>query len=103
MTAALLYFLPVVLAPLAGLLFGFGRYWENACLFACLWVPLAASMIYAAVYVPSLAGALWWGLILFLGEIVATFIAWGIGACIHHGAYKLYCKLTGRPARQAPF
>ena|SRR5438105_9027351 len=101
MTGAVLYLLPVVLAALAGLVFGFGRHWENACLAACLWVPLGISAIYAALYVPSLAGALMWGLIVFLGEIVATFIAWGISAGIHHGTYKLYRKLTGRPARQA--
>ena len=90
MTGAVLYYLPVVLAAFAGLIFGFGRHWENACLFACLWVPLATSAIYAAVFVPSLAGALMWGLILFLGEILATFLAWGISAGIHHGTYKLW-------------
>ena len=97
MTGAVLYYLPVVLAACAGFAFGFGRHWENACLVACLWVPLVA----AAVFVPSLAGALLWGLMLFLGEIIATFITWGISAGIHHGTYKLYRKLTGRPARQA--
>lgn len=96
MTGALFYFAPVALAALAGLVFGFGRYWEHACLFACLWVPLATSAIYAAVSNTSLGAALMWGLILFLGEIVSTFIAWGISAGIHHGTYKLYCKLTGR-------
>jgi hypothetical protein len=44
-----------VLAALAGLIFGFGRYWESACLAACLWVPLASSAIYAALFVPSLS------------------------------------------------
>ena len=43
MTGAVLYFGPIALAALAGLAFGFGRYWESACLFACLWVPLANS------------------------------------------------------------
>ena len=96
MSGAVLYLLPIALAALAGLVFGFGRHWQNACLFVCLWAPLATSMIYAAVYIPSLAGALTWGLIIFLGEIVATFIAWGVSAGIHHGTYKLYCRLTGR-------
>ena len=100
MTGAVLYYLPVVLAACAGLVFGFGRHWENACLVSCLWVPLVAAAVYAAVFVPSLAGALLWGLILFLGEIIATFIAWGIGAGIHHGAYKLYRNLRRRPMRQ---
>jgi hypothetical protein len=93
MTGAVLYFGPIALAALAGLAFGFGRYWENACLFACLWVPLASSMIYAAVFVPTLAAALMWGVILFLGEMVSTFIAWGTSAAVHHAIYKLYCKL----------
>jgi len=100
MTGAVLYYLPVLLAAGAGLAFGFGRHWENACLVACLWVPLVAAAVYAAVFVPSLGGALMWGLILFLGEIIATFMTWGIGAGIHHGAHKLYRKLTGRQARQ---
>ena len=90
MSGAVLYLLPVALAALAGLAFGFGRHWESACLFVCLWVPLAMSAIYAAAYGPSLAGALLWGVILFLGEIVATFIVWGIGAGIHHGTHKLW-------------
>ena len=98
MSGAVLSLLPVALACLAGLILGFGRHWENACLVACLWVPLATSAIYAALYVPTLLGALVWGVIVFLGEIVSTFIAWGISAGIHHGAYKLYCKLSGRPA-----
>ncbi len=93
MTAAVLYFAPVALAALAGLGFGFGRYWENACLFACLWVPLASSMIYAAVFIPTLTAALMWSVILFLGEMVSCFIAWGISATIHHAMYKLFCKL----------
>ena len=58
--------------------------------------PLAMSAIYAAVYIPSLAAALMWALILFLGEIVSTFIAWGISAGIRHGTHNLYRKLTGR-------
>lgn len=100
MTGAVLYYVPVVLAACAGLAFGFGRHCENACLVSCLWVPLVAAAVYAAVFVPGLAGALMWGLILFLGEIIATFIAWGTGAGIHHGACMLYRKLIGRPARQ---
>lgn len=94
MTGAALYYLPVVLAVLAGLVFGFGRHWENACLAACLWVPLVTSAIYAAVFVPSLAGALMWGVIVFLGEILATLVAWGIGAGIHHGTYQLWRRFS---------
>ncbi|HET7365589.1 MAG TPA: hypothetical protein VFJ70_18625 [Burkholderiales bacterium] len=94
MTGAVLYYLPVAVAALAGLVFGFGRYWENACLLACLWVPLASSVIYAAVFVPTLAGALMWAVILFLGEIVASFITWGLGAGIHHGTYKLWRRFS---------
>ena len=93
MTAALLY-LPIVAAALAGLVFGFGRYWENACLAVCLWLPLATSAIYGAVYVPTLAGALIWGLMVFLGEILATFMAWGISAGIHYGTCKLWRRLS---------
>lgn len=96
MSGAVLYMLPVALAALAGLVFGFGRHWESACLFACLWAPLAMSAIYAAVYIPSLGAALMWGVIVFLGEIVSTFIAWGISAGIRHGTSNLYRKLTGR-------
>jgi hypothetical protein len=59
-----------------------------------LWVPLATSAIYAAVYIPSLAAALMWGVIVFLGEIVSTFIAWGISAGIHHGTYKLWRRFS---------
>ena len=94
MSGAVLYLLPVSLAALAGLVFGFGRHWESACLFVCLWVPLAMSAIYAAVYIPSLGAALMWALILFLGEIVSTFIAWGISAGIHHGTYKLWRRFS---------
>ena len=47
----------------------------------------------AAVFVPTLAAALMWGVILFLGEMVSTFIAWGTSAAVHHAIYKLYCKL----------
>lgn len=94
MTGAVLYIVPVVLACLAGLVFGFGRYWESVCLAACLWVPLVSSAIYAAVFVPTLAGALLWGVIVFLGEIVATFIVWGISAGIHHGTYKLWRRFS---------
>jgi hypothetical protein len=94
MTGAVLYHLPVLAAALAGLVFGFGRHWESACLAACLWIPLATSAIYAAVYVPTLAGALFWGLIVFLGEILATFMVWGISAGVHYGTYKLWRRFS---------
>ena len=83
----LLYTTPAFTACLAGLAFGFGKHWENACLFACVGVPAVVSLIFAIT-----TGAWAWGLIYFVGLAIATFLIWGTFAGVRYGISRLHLK-----------
>ncbi len=95
MNAAIL--ISIGLAAAAGLIFGFRKSWELPMLVATLLVPVISAVVFATVIdAPTFFDKGLWGLMVFVYCFICAFLSWGFCAGIHHGIFRMYCKLTRR-------
>ena len=84
----------IAVAALAGLCTGFGRWWQETLISACIAFPLAASAVFAfTLETPSYFDKLGWLLMTFLYSFLCSFVAWGL-ASSHFALAWLHRKLT---------